>query len=573
MRASRLFLPTLRQVPTEATLVSHQLLLRAGFIRTLTAGIYSYLPLGYRVLQKISQIVREEMNAMGAQEMLMPFVQPAELWRETGRYEAYGDTLAKFKDRRGQELCLGPTHEEVITAIVRQHVRSYRDLPLILYQIQTKFRDEPRPRGGLLRGREFLMKDAYSFDKGDVGLDQSYQAMCNAYQRVLRRCGLDFLVAEAESGEIGGSESAEFMVLCDSGEDAVALCNRCGYVANLEKAERRAPVQNQSVGALRSLERVSTPGQRTVEEVTKFLGVRPDQLVKTLVYLADGKPIAALIRGDTELNEQKLRRVLSVQSLQMADAETIERLTGAPVGFTGPVGLESIKIIADYDLLSMSDFVTGANERDAHYINVNIGRDVRVERFADLRWALSGDSCPCCDGQLELKPSIEIGHVFKLGTKYSQAMHALFTDGHGVERPIIMGCYGIGISRILATIAEISHDEKGLIWPISVAPYDCWIVNLATSKDDAIGQVAEHLYRSLQELGLDVVLDDRLESAGVKFKDADLIGVPIQIVIGRRLAETGSVEVRLRAGQGRWEVPLAEIAVWVQKKREELMRR
>lgn len=575
MRASQLFFPTLREAPAEATLTSHQLLLRAGFIRPLTVGVYSYLPLGYRSLQKISRIVREEMDAAGAQELLMPFVHPAELWQETGRFNDYGDTLAKLRDRRGHLLCLGPTHEEVITDIVRQHVRSYRDLPLILYQIQTKFRDEPRPRGGLIRGREFLMKDAYSFDIDEAGLERSYQAMYQAYVRAFKRCGLNFKIAEAESGAIGGSENLEFMVLSDAGEDSVALCEKCGYAANLERAQRRASTTTQPPSSQKPLGKVSTPNQKTVEQVTRFLGVKAEQLVKSLIYLADGQPIAALVRGDAELNEMKLRRALQAQTLHMADAETIERLTGAPVGFTGPVGLKGAKLIADYDLMTMSNFVTGANENDAHYLNVNLGRDFHVDRFADLRFATAGDGCPRCDGQLQIKHCIEIGHIFKLGTKYSEAMRAYFKDAQGVEHPIIMGCYGIGISRILATIAEVSHDEKGLIFPISVAPYECWVISLATGEeDDSLRQAGEQLYAELQKLGLEAVLDDRSETAGVKFEDADLVGVPIQIVLGRCFKERGHVEIRLRrAPQSCWEVPLEGATVFVRARRDELLKK
>lgn len=559
MRASNLFFPTLRDVPADAELVSHQLLVRGGFLQRLAAGIYSYLPLGYRVVKKVAQIVREEMDAAGAQELLLPVVQPADLWRETGRLDEYGDTLAKLRDRRSHELCLGPTHEEVITDIVRHHVHSYRDLPLLLYQVQTKFRDEPRPRGGLIRGREFIMKDAYSFDVDEDSMERSYQAMCRAYCRAFTRCGLDYQIVEAEAGVIGGSENLEFMIVAEAGEDRILCCLNCDYAANLECAERHEPMQvvGEAYDA-RPLEEVSTPDQKIVDQVTKFLNIDPEGLVKTLLFISDGEPVATLVRGDTDINEVKLQHVLGAAELKMADGPTIEHLTGAPVGYTGPVGLKGVKIVADFDVREMSNFVTGANLNGKHLINVNPDRDFEVEMYADLRFAGSGDGCPKCKGVMEILNCIEIGHIFKLGTRYSEAMSAYFTNENGKEAPLLMGCYGIGISRIVATAVEVGHDDDGMNFPISIAPYECWIV-VIDGEDEFLREAAEGIYYELLRSGVEVVLDERDERPGVKFKDADLIGVPIQVVVGRKLREGEGVEVRARANRNGSVVQLEEV--------------
>ncbi len=543
MRLSRYFLPTLREDPAEAEVVSHKLMLRAGMIRRLASGIYSFLPLGLRVLRKVENIVREEMNRAGALEVLLPLVQPAELWRETGRWDRFGKELLRFKDRKDHDFCLGPTHEEVITDLVRREVRSYRDLPLILYQIATKFRDEIRPRFGLMRGREFIMKDAYSFDVDDRAAEESYRLMYETYERIFTRCGLRFRAVLADTGAIGGSESHEFMVLAETGEDLIATCPKCGYAANLEMAEALCP-EGEDEEPEKPLEKKATPGVKSVEEVAGFLGIPPSKLVKTLLYLVDGQPVAVLIRGDHELNEVKLRRALGAEQVEMADAETVERLTRAPVGFAGPVGLSGVKIVADLAVRPLKNFVTGANEADAHYVNVNHPRDFKIEAFYDLRNVTQGDRCPRCATPLELTRGIEVGHVFKLGTKYSQTMGATFLDEKGRERPMVMGCYGIGVSRTVAAAIEQNHDEHGIIWPLSLAPFQ--VVLLTLGAEEEMMRLSENLYQALEEAGLEVLWDERDERPGVKFKDADLIGIPYKLVVGKRFKKEGMVEVKER---------------------------
>ncbi len=574
MRLSELLFVSLREVPTEAELISHQWLLRGSFIRKLTAGVYNYLPLAWRSLLKIIAIVREEMNKAGAQEVLLPFIQPAEMWQESGRWDEYGELLMKLTDRQRRQFCLGPTHEEVVTDIARQMVRSYRQLPLNLYQIATKFRDELRPRGGLIRAREFIMKDAYSFDRDEAGLDRSFEAMRLAYIRSFQRCGLPFVIVEAEAGAIGGTENLEFMVLAESGEDRLLQCDRCGYAANRERAERRPQKElghrAWGMGQGKELQKVHTPNRRTVEEVSSFLGVSPSQLVKTLLYIADGEIVAALVRGDHELNEGKLSRLLG-KKVSMADASTIEQLTDAPVGFSGPIGLKDkgVTLIADYDIAFMSDFVIGANENDAHFIHAHWGRDFPVDQFADLRFAEDGDGCPRCEGTLEIRNAIEIGHIFKLGTRYSQPMKATFVDEDGMEKPLVMGCYGIGISRILATIAEVSNDADGIIFPISVAPFEAWV--LPIENEGSLREAAEKIYSDLLDFGVEAVIDDRDEGAGVKFKDMDLVGVPIQVIVGRTVKERREAEVRLRRDRGsRFYVPVEKVVEAVSKLRQQL---
>ncbi len=549
MRYSKLFLPTLKEMPAEAEVISHKLMLRAGMIRKLASGIYSYLPMGLRALRRVEAIVREEMNRAGAQEVLLPMVQPAELWRETGRWNKYGRELLRLEDRHDRDFCLGPTHEEVITDLVRKEIRSYRDLPINLYQIQAKFRDERRPRFGLMRGREFVMKDAYSFDADEDGLHDTYQAMYKAYCRIFERCGLEFRPVEADTGSIGGHASHEFMVLADTGEDTVACCTRCDYAANVELApvtpdrHEGQPVKAESMEKLRE---VATPGRRRIDEVTAFLDVGPERLIKTLIFVTEDGPVAALVRGDHDLNEVKLKRALGVEESRLADEKTVMDLTGAPVGFVGPVGLAgNIRVVGDYAVGSLSNFIVGANRKDAHLVGANWGRDLPLPELYDLRTITPADPCPRCGGPIELKKGIEVGHVFKLGTSYSQAMGATFLDARGRERPLVMGCYGIGIGRTVAAAIEQNHDEHGIRFPMPIAPFQV-IITIINIKDGEMVSAAENLYRVLEDRGLDVLIDDRKERAGVKFKDADLIGIPIRVTVGKKIKESGEVEIKSR---------------------------
>lgn len=545
MRYSEMFLPTVREVPSDAEVTSHQLMLRAGMIRKLTSGVYSYLPLGYRVIRKFEQIVRDEMNRAGAQEIFMPTVQPAELWQESGRWTHYGKELLRFRDRNDRECCLGPTHEEVVTDLVRNEVKSYRQLPVNLYQIQTKFRDEIRPRFGVMRCREFGMKDAYSFDADGEGADVSYQKMFDAYNRIFRRCGLKFRSVEADTGSIGGSFSHEFLVTADSGEDAMVYCTKCAYAANLEKAEvprpEAKPVDQKEFFPL---EEVYTPDVRTIEEVCAFLKVTPQDVIKTLIFSADGKAVAILIRGDEEVNEIKVKNYLGCDQLELAMDDMIREVTNSPRGFAGAIGVKC-RILADYSLMNMKNVVMGANKEDYHVKNVNFGRDVKISDFVDLRSVQAGDVCPRCLSDIQFARGIEVGHVFKLGTKYSKAMGAGYLDKNGQEQIIVMGCYGIGIGRTVAACIEQNYDEQGIIWPMALAPYQV-ILTPVNVKDEALLRTSEALYQNLLSLGLDVLFDDRDERAGVKFMDADLIGIPLRVTIGpKRLAE-GKVEVRFR---------------------------
>jgi prolyl-tRNA synthetase len=558
-----MFAPTLKEVPSDAEAVSHQLMLRGGMIRKLAAGIYDYLPLGLRSIRKVEQIVREEMNRAGAQELLLPAVQPAELWQESGRWALYGPELQRLRDRHNREFCLGPTHEEVITDLVRRDVRSYRELPLNLYQIQTKFRDEVRPRFGLMRAREFTMKDAYSFDVDDAGANASYEAMRQAYHRIFTRCGLRFREVEADSGNIGGSFSAEFMVLADTGEDAIVYCDSCGYAANLEKAEIASPPDAPFPGALQPMKRVPTPNQRTIEEVSAFLQVQPRDLIKTLVFVADGRPVVALVTGDHEVNAIKLQRLLKANVLELADPATIERVTGAPVGFAGPQGLKVEHLLADYSLRGRGNLAAGGNEVDVHVTGVNLGRDFTPTQFADLRQAEVGELCPrCTGGKLLQQRGIEVGHVFKLGVKYSKTMRCTFLDEAGVEKEMIMGCYGIGIGRTAAAAVEQNHDDNGMIWPLPLAPYHAVIVPIGKT-DGPEYQAALKLHDELEARGVEVVLDDRDERPGVKFKDADLIGFPLRLTLGKKALDQGAVELKRRAAAEFELVPLGEIVAKV----------
>ena len=554
MRLSRYYVPTLKENPAEADVVSHRLLVRAGMIRKLTSGIYTFLPLGLRALDKTARIVREEMNRAGALEVLMPMVQPADLWQESGRWSEYGRELLRLQDRHSRDYCLGPTHEEVITDLVRHEIRSYRQLPVNLYQVQTKFRDEIRPRFGLMRCREFIMKDAYSFDRDEAGLDVTYWSMFNAYTRIFERLGLKFRSVEADSGPIGGSVSSEFMVLAETGEDVVVSCTSCDFAANLEKAEVQSPAQIPPTPCPEP-EVVDTPKAHTVKEVASQLDIPTSRVVKTMLYAADGNPIAALIPGDRELNEVKLKNFLNASELELATEEQIRKWTGAPVGFAGPIGLKVTTIIADRLLAQGTDWVTGANQADAHYLHVDLGRDVQVQDTIDMVNILPRDPCPECGQELEFYKGIEVGHVFKLGTKYSQSMQATFLDEQGREQLMRMGCYGIGVSRIVAACIEQNHDQDGIIFPPPVSPFEVMVLAL-NAKDENVMTTAAEISAQLEELGLDVLLDDREERPGFKFKDADLLGFSMQILVGSKGLGKGVLEVKDRRTGQRQELPL-----------------
>ncbi|HWP93386.1 MAG TPA: proline--tRNA ligase [Thermodesulfobacteriota bacterium] len=560
MRYSNYFLPTLKEDPADAEVISHKLMVRAGMIRKLAAGIYNYLPLGLRSIKKVENIVREEMNRAGAIELLMPSVLPAELWKESGRWDKYGRELLRFKDRAEREFCLGPTHEEIITDIVRREIRSYKQLPVNLYQIQTKFRDEIRPRFGVMRAREFIMKDAYSFDADDEGADKSYWLMYEAYNRIFERCGLEFRAVLADTGNIGGSFSHEFMVLAPTGEDVIMSCNKCDYAANLELAEIGEGGGETTEKGLeeRPIQEVHTPGLKTVEQVATFLKVKPSDLIKTMIVEADGQPVAALVRGNHELSLTKLKKAIGADTVELATPNRIEEVTTGPLGFSGPVGLK-IRIIADRSIKGIRNAVTGANKRDYHVINVNLDRDFRVSEFADVRVASDGDPCPRCKGGvLRSSRGIEVGHVFKLGTKYSESMNATFIDANGKERLFIMGCYGIGIGRTVAAAIEQNYDENGIVLPLSLAPFQVVILPL-NMKEERVKNVAEEIYRNLLDRGVEAIIDDREESAGFKFKDADLMGMPIQVTVGPRTIKEGAAEIKLRKGGISKKVKIEEV--------------
>jgi prolyl-tRNA synthetase len=568
MRYSRALIPTVKEVPADAEVVSHRLMIRAGMIRQLSPGIYSILPIGYRVIRKIEQIIREEMDAADGQELELPIVHPAELWMESGRWEKMGPELLRFKDRRGRESCLAATNEEVITDLVRRELRSYRQLPLHLYQIRVKFRDEIRPRFGIMRGREFSMMDAYTFDLDEAGLDRSYRGLYQAYSNVFRRCGLEFRAVEADPGVIGGSSSREFMVLADSGEDAVATCTGCDYAANVEKAEIAPPPAKAGGGAavggsgVPPPEKVPTPGVRSVDDVARFLKVSASQVLKTLLYEGDGQVFAVVVRGDHEVNEIKLRNALGFSAVAPLAEERAPAVAGAHVGSIGPVGL-GVETIADAWIATVTDGVTGAREDGYHLRHVVPGRDFTVGRTLDVRMAVEGDPCPRCGGRLTIRRGIEVGHVFKLGTKYSAAMHCTFLDADGVERPAVMGTYGIGVGRTMAAAIEQNHDKDGIIWPVPIAPYHVMVLPLNVN-DAAQREQAETLYAALQAAGWEVLLDDRDERAGAKFKDADLIGLPLRVVVSDKTLKQGAAEVKVRrTGEVRLvplDAALAEVA-------------
>ncbi|MCJ7687089.1 MAG: proline--tRNA ligase [Desulfobacteraceae bacterium] len=570
MRYSKYFIPTHKEAPSDAEVISHQLMIRAGMIRKLTSGVYTYLPLCLRSIRKVEDIIREEMNRAGAIELLMPAVQPGELWQESGRWEHYGRELLKFKDRHDRKACFGPTHEEVITDLVRKEIHSYKQMPINLYQIQTKFRDEIRPRFGIMRGREFIMKDAYSFDVDEEGANLSYEAMYEAYTRIFERCGLKFRAVEADTGTIGGSYSHEFMVLAETGEDQIVNCTECDYAANLERAEVQ-PFQTlpePDVKELNTIMEVDTPGIKTVEDVTAFLSVLPSQLIKSLIFVVDGEETAVLIRGDHELNEAKLKSLLGAQTVELAPERVVEEITGAPIGFAGPVGL-NVKIVADNALKGMKDFVAGGNRKDLHLRNVNMKRDFEVDLFGDLRIITSRDSCPRCGKKIEFGRGIEVGHIFKLGTKYSQALKAVFLNRHGKESPIIMGCYGIGVGRTVAAAIEQNHDKDGIIFPTPIAPFEVIILPLQMHNTEVV-ETAEKIYTDLLDIKVDTLLDDRDERAGVKFNDADLLGIPIRITVGVKGIKAGQVEIKLRSEAESFLAPINNAASSIKEKVEAL---
>ena len=554
MKMSNLFVQTLRDFPSDAEVMSHKLLVRAGYIRKLTNGIYNYLPLMQRVLSKVEKITREEMDKAGAQELLMPFVQPEELWQQSGRWEVYGKELMRLKDRHDRSMCLGPTHEEVITSIAREGIKSYKQLPVNLYQIQSKFRDEIRPRFGLLRGREFIMKDAYSFDADQKGLEISYQKMADAYKKIFERCGLETKMVQSDSGAIGGNVSHEFMVICDNennaGENDVFYCENCDYAANSNHAISNLP-EVQTDGGYTKAEIIDTPNTTTIEDLCKFLNIPPTIILKSILYIADKKPVLALIRADKEIEETKLMNAVGAIEIRIATAPEIDELMGqkgfdAVKGFIGPVGMEGIKIVGDKTILDMKNFVVGANQKDKHLVGANFGADIKMpEIIEDIRLVEAGEFCPQCGAPLKVQRGIEVGNIFQLGTKYSSKMNAVFTDADGVEKPFIMGCYGIGITRTAAAAVERHHDEFGIKWPKSIAPYLVTIVPVNTL-DETQMKVASEIYEKLLSEGIEVVIDDRDERAGVKFKDADLIGFPYRITIGKTITE-GLVEFKERA--------------------------
>ena len=571
MRWSQTFIHTLRQDPSDAEVISHRLMTRAGLISKVAAGIYNYLPLGWRSLAKLEAIIREEMGGAGSAELVMPAIQPAELWQESRRWFEYGPELLRMKDRHEREFCFGPTHEEIITDIVRRTITSYRQLPVNLYQIQTKFRDEIRPRFGLMRGREFIMKDAYSFHADAEDLDAAYRAMEAAYRRIFERCGLGYTQVEADTGNIGGSESHEFMVLADTGEDAILACPKCDYGANVEKAEA-GPVDAAPVWSRERPDRpesVDTPSMRTVDEVAEFLGISAAHLIKTLIFETDEEFAAVLIRGDLAVNEVKLKNELGCIHLQLASEAKICEITGGPQGFSGPVGLEGIRIIADPTVMDLEIAATGANADDTHLVGVVPGRDFKPDSVVDVRLAAEGDPCPSCSEAMIVKRGIEVGHIFKLGTKYSESMDCRFQDAEGDEQPMIMGCYGLGVGRTLAAAVEQNHDDNGIIWPLPLAPYEVVLVVLNADKPEVV-EAAENLYTTLHDAGIDILFDDRPERPGVKFNDMDLIGFPVRVVLGKRGLEAGEVELSLRKDGEKHLTPISDMVPAVQAMLEEL---
>jgi prolyl-tRNA synthetase len=561
---SQVVAPTLREDPSEAEVVSHKLMLRGGFIRKLAAGVYTFLPLGFRVLNKVINIIREEMNRAGAQEVLMPTLLPAELWRETGRWDMYGKELFRIKDRHERDFCLGPTHEEIITDLVRNSIRSYKQLPVNLYQIQTKFRDEIRPRFGLMRGREFLMKDSYSFHTNEESLDKEYQNMYKTYCRIFDRMGLKYRVVEADSGLIGGGFSQEFMVLADTGEEDIFHCTHCDYSASRESAGIGKFKVQSPKSEVQSLKEVHTPNVRTVEEVSAFLKIKPSQLIKTLIYETERGAIAALVRGDHAINEAKLKKVAGVEDLRLADAAVIKKITKAPVGFSGPVGLKGVQIIADSTVLLVEDGASGANKEDHHLVHIVYGRDYKADLTGDLRYAVHADKCPRCEeGKFEVSRGIEVGHIFKLGKKYSEKMKCVYLDENNQEKVMIMGCYGIGVGRTAAAAIEQNHDKDGIVWPVPLAPFQVAVVPANVTEKEQV-EVAEKIYQDAIKSGIEALIDDRDERMGVKLKDIDLIGVPFKIIIGKALKD-GKIEIKLRKSGETELVSTGEVSAWLKQ--------
>ena len=555
MRMSKLLVPTLREVPSDAEIMSHKLMMRAGYIRKLSSGIYSYLNLGLRCERKVEKIIREEMDRAGAQEILMPALLPAEAYQASGRWDVFGPSMFKLKDRYERDFCLGPTHEELFTQTVINEVRSYKEYPMTLYQIQTKYRDEARPRFGVMRSREFVMKDAYSFDKDAAGLDESYKKMYDAYCRIFTRLGLDFTIVDADSGAMGGSGSQEFMVKSPVGEDSIAYCDACNYAANYEKAQCIPEKKEFSEGDL-ALEKVETPDVHTIEELVGFFGTEPYVFAKTIIYKADDKYIAAMVRGDREINEVKLKNLVGcVDDLELAEPFMVRQLTNAEVGFAGPIGLE-IEVIADLEVAEMKNFIIGANDTGYHYKNVNINRDFTPSKSADIRVISDGDKCPVCGQPIKTAQGIEVGHIFKLGTKYSEALGLNYTDESGEAKTVIMGCYGIGVTRCIAAAIEQGYDDNGIVLPVAIAPYQAIVVPVNNKEEEQM-KIAEEIYEDLKAQGIEVLLDDRAERAGVKFKDADLIGIPLRIVVGKKCGE-GIVEYKLRTAESAVEKTIDE---------------
>jgi prolyl-tRNA synthetase len=564
LRQSSLFLPTLREVPAEAEIASHKYMLRAGMIRQLVSGVYSYLPLGLRVLRKVQQIVREEMDLAGAQEISMPAIQPAELWQETGRWEAYGPELMRLRDRHDRGFVLGPTHEEVVTSLARDGINSYKKLPVNLYQIQTKYRDEVRPRFGVIRSREFVMKDAYSFDTTRAGLDQSYQSMYDAYTKIFTRCGLNFRAVEADAGAIGGKGTHEFMALSDIGEDTIAYCESCDFAANLEKA---AVVYHGQASdeQPKKMEKIQTPDVKSIDQLVSFLGMPAKKIIKSLLFKVDDQFVLALVRGDHELNDIKLKNLFDANMISMASEEEVRKVMDAPVGYMGPVNLDgkNVTIVADHAVKDIVNGVVGAGSKHEHIQNVTPGTDFQVKEYADLRNIEEGDACPQCGAPVQFARGIEVGHVFKLGTKYSEKMRATFLDENGKEKPMIMGCYGIGISRTVAAVVEQNNDEDGITWPVSIAPYHIHVIAVNVKAEDQ-RELAERIYTSLAQEGYEVLFDDRAERAGVKFKDADLIGLPIRITVGNKASE-GVVECKIRKTKETVEISADQILPYLKE--------
>ncbi len=558
MRMSKLYMPTLREVPSEAELPSHKLLLRAGMIRKLVSGIYSYLPLGYRVIRKVENIVREEMNDVDSQELLMSAIQPSELWKQSGRWQDFGPEMFRLRDRNDREFCLGPTHEEIFTDIIRHEVKSYKQLPLSLYQIQTKYRDEKRPRFGLMRCREFIMKDAYTFDRDEKGMERAYFEMWKAYEKIFTRCGLDFKVVEGDSGAMGGSDSHEFIAMSEVGETQIAYCPKCDYAATDEKAVCSYDI-HEEIGEELEKERVHTPSIKTIDNLVEFFDIGPDKFVKTLIFKVKDEVVAVCIPGNRELNEVKLVKILGVpeHELELADEAIIKEATGANVGFAGPMALrEKVRLLVDSRVTRMKNFVIGANETDYHIKNANYGRDFKGEVVEDLLLVQEGDKCPKCDSIMKMDRGNEVGNIFQLGTKYSQALNATYLDENGKEQIMFMGSHGVGVSRTVAAIIEQYHDDNGIIWPLSVAPYHVIITVVNTKKEEQV-QLGERLYKELNSKGIEVILDDRNERAGVKFKDAELIGIPIRITVGKK-ANEDTVEFVVRGKDERLEISSKE---------------